>query len=49
MFYLSFCNAWFLGEEILYFSEIGDPGNWLLWFLKSLGVGGGVLRLGLHE
>ena len=30
----------------MYFSGIGDPGDRLLGFLHSLGVGGGVLRLG---
>ena len=29
----------------MYFSEIGDPGDQLLWFINSFGVGG-VLRLG---
>ena len=33
------------GGRSLYFGEIGDPGNRLLGFLNSLGVGG-VLRLG---
>ena len=33
------------GGKILYFGEIGDPGNRLLRFLNSLGVEG-VLRLG---
>ena len=33
------------GGRILYFGEIGDPGNQILGFLNSLGVGGGVLRL----
>ena len=32
-------------KGILYFGEIGDPGDRLLRFLNSLGVGG-VLQLG---
>ena len=42
MFHLSLCDAQVSEDEFCAFSEIGDPGDRLLRFLNSLGVGGGV-------
>ena len=37
------------GGRILYFGEIGDPGDRLLGFLNSLGVGEGCTEVGLRR